>query len=161
GVAKLEPVAGAHNPADPQGESLKEIDHLCAIALSFETPDQLPPCPVVPPAHAGRDDQHPGLRHGGETTVPGDMVVASALGAALVVTGLSLFLVGANPDRGRADASTLSWLLRGLTTAVPVALCIWAAGRSPGVRRAAFLATAAGIVCGVTAAITKATAHLL
>ena len=44
---------------------------------------------------------------------------------------------------------------------MPVALCIWAAGRSPGVRRAAFLATAAGIVYGVTAAITKATAHLL
>jgi len=86
---------------------------------------------------------------------------ADWLGAALVVTGLSVFLIVANPDRGRADASNLAWLLLGLTTAVPVALCIWAAGRSPGVRRAAFLATAAGIVYGVTAAITKATAHLL
>jgi drug/metabolite transporter (DMT)-like permease len=86
---------------------------------------------------------------------------ADWLGAALVVTGLSVFLVVANPDRGHSDASIRAWLLLGLVTAVPVAGCVWAAGRVPGTRRAAFLSTAAGIVYGVTAAITKATAHLL
>ena len=86
---------------------------------------------------------------------------ADWLGSALVVTGLSVFLVVANPDRGRADASTGAWLLLGAATAVPVALCVWAAGRAPGPRRAAFLSAAAGIVYGVTAAITKSAAHLL
>ena len=36
------------------------------------------------PAHTGRDHKDPALVHWGETTVPGGMVVASALGSALL-----------------------------------------------------------------------------
>src|SRR3989440_3164778 len=60
---------------------------------------------------------------------------ADWLGSALVVTGLSVFLVVANPDRGRADASTGAWLLLGLITAGAGGRLLLAGGR--GARAAA------------------------
>jgi drug/metabolite transporter (DMT)-like permease len=83
------------------------------------------------------------------------------VGAVLVVAGLSLFLVVAHPDPGRSEASTPAWVILGLTTLIPAFVCIWAAGDRPGLRKAAFFAAAAGILYGLTAGLTKGTAHEL
>jgi hypothetical protein len=83
------------------------------------------------------------------------------IGAALVVAGLSVFLIVAQPDEGRPDASPRAWAVLipvGLAAAAALAL---AARNYEGRRRSTLLAAAAGTMYGVTAALTKATAHLL
>ena len=70
-------------------------------------------------------------------------------------------LVVAHPDPGRSEASTPAWAVLGLTTLIPAFVCIWAAGDRPGLRKAAFFAAAAGILYGLTAGLTKGTAHEL
>ena len=83
------------------------------------------------------------------------------VGAALLVAGLSAFLVEASPRRGRAETSGLAWaLLLGSATAV-IALLLAAARGPQAPRRARFLAAAAGVNYALTAALTKATSHLL
>ena len=67
---------------------------------------QFPPRPVVAPAHTGRDHQDPALVHWEETTVPGGMVVASALGSAL------LYAVAAVTQQRAASAQPLEYSLR-------------------------------------------------
>ena len=86
---------------------------------------------------------------------------ADWVGAAEVVAGLSLFLIVADPDRGRPATSGLAWTVLGLATLVPVAVMVVAARGPQGVRRAALLAGAAGVLYGLTAALTKSSAHLL
>jgi drug/metabolite transporter (DMT)-like permease len=81
-------------------------------------------------------------------------------GAALVVAGLSAFLIVAQPDKGHSDASSHVW-----TILIPIVLAtsgvmLFAAQRSVGSRRAGLLAAAAGTMYGLTAALTKASAHL-
>jgi drug/metabolite transporter (DMT)-like permease len=85
-----------------------------------------------------------------------------SLVAALVVTaGLGAFLVVADPAGGREDASTAGWIgsfaVAALLSAVLSAL---ARGRPAG-HRAALLGSAAGILFGLSAALTKATVELL
>src|SRR5205807_5181639 len=58
------------------------------------------------PAHAGRDHKDSALVHWGETTVPGGMVVASALGSAL------LYAVAAVTQQRAAYAQPLERSLR-------------------------------------------------
>jgi drug/metabolite transporter (DMT)-like permease len=81
-------------------------------------------------------------------------------GAALVVAGLSAFLIVAQPDRGSSDAAPRVWLLLVPAVLVAVGVLIYAAQRSTGSRRAGLLAAAAGTMYGLTAALTKASAHL-
>jgi drug/metabolite transporter (DMT)-like permease len=83
------------------------------------------------------------------------------LGALAVVVGLSLFLVVASPSRGRAEIGNWSWLLLGFICIATTGLLVVAASGGPSRRRAALLAGAAGVLYGLTAAFTKAAAHLL
>lgn len=77
--------------------------------------------------------------------------------AAAVTLGLAGFLVVADPSGGREDATTLGWIVSfAVFGGVSVALLVAARGRSP-VHRAAMLGSAAGILFGLTAALTKAT----
>jgi drug/metabolite transporter (DMT)-like permease len=82
-------------------------------------------------------------------------------GAAAVVLGISMFLLAASPGDGRAEVATHDWLLLLAVTAAAVVALVLSARRRPGWRRASLLAAAAGITYGVTAALTKAVAHLL
>lgn len=87
----------------------------------------------------------------------GQRVRAVDVGAALVVTaGLVVFLIVADPSGGRDNAPAGEWLLAGgvigiLT--VPLTLIARALAPAP---RAALLGTAAGMLFGLTAALTKA-----
>jgi drug/metabolite transporter (DMT)-like permease len=82
--------------------------------------------------------------------------------AALVVTaGLAAFLVLSDPSGGRDDAPVRDWLLAAVPIAAACAVLVGAGWRAaPGIK-AAFLGTAAGILFGVSAALTKATVDQL
>ena len=64
-------------------------------------------------------------------------------------------------DRGRPAASNEVWGLLLLLTVAPAAVLALAARGPQGPRRAALLAASAGVLYGLTAALTKASAHLL
>ena len=83
------------------------------------------------------------------------------IGAGLVVVGLSVFLIVAQPDHGRPDASAGAWALLVPIVLAATVVQIVAAKRYEGSRRAGLLAAAAGTMYGLTAALTKACAHLL
>jgi drug/metabolite transporter (DMT)-like permease len=81
------------------------------------------------------------------------------LAALLIVAGLAVFLVVASPRRGNNDVD--SWLQLCVLTFLAVgALILLARGRAARAR-AALLAGAAGLIYGLTAALTKSVAHLL
>jgi len=80
--------------------------------------------------------------------------------AAAVVVGLAALLVAANPEQGHVDATGAAWTGLLLATLVPAALLIVAAVRVPSLKPA-LLATSAGVIYGLTAALTKVTAHQL
>lgn len=82
-------------------------------------------------------------------------------GAAAVVCGLALFLVVGNPDVGRGQASPAGWATIAVVCGVPAAVLVRAGHGTHGPRRAAYLAGGAGILYGLTAALTKASAHLI
>lgn len=84
------------------------------------------------------------------------------LGAALLVTGLALFLVVSSPGEGRGDTTGVVWVLLAVATLLPGAAAVWAA-QLPALkgRRPELLAFAAALAFGFTAALTKASAHLL
>jgi len=93
--------------------------------------------------------------------VSGGRVHAGELwGAGAVVIGLALLLGAANPGTGRQNMALISWLILGLATGVPAAVLCVAAARWRRARPA-LLATAAGVVYGLTAALAKTSAHLL
>lgn len=77
-----------------------------------------------------------------------------------VVLGLAALLVAAHPGAGRTDVSSKVWISLGVATAVPVVVLVLASVRwtraKPGL-----LASAAGFIYGLTAALAKTTAHLL
>jgi drug/metabolite transporter (DMT)-like permease len=79
------------------------------------------------------------------------------LGAIAVVVGLVAFTIVSNPSEGKADATALAWIIGGAIVAgVAAVLTLASFGRSPGAK-AALLGTAAGVIFGVVAALTKAT----
>lgn len=82
-------------------------------------------------------------------------------GAAAVTAGLSLFLLLAAPAGGREDASGRAWAAAFAVAAV-VSAAAWlrARGASP-IPRALLLGSATGILFGLSAALTKATAAAL
>jgi drug/metabolite transporter (DMT)-like permease len=82
-------------------------------------------------------------------------------GAAAVVVGLSAFLLTASPGKGHAEVANRDWLLLFAVSAPVITALVLAARGDNQRRRAALLAAAAGINYGVTAALTKAVAHLL
>jgi drug/metabolite transporter (DMT)-like permease len=88
----------------------------------------------------------------------GRRVVRRDMAAALAVTGgLAVFLVVADPTGGREDATGAAWIVSfGMTGVVCALLALAARGRAPA-RRAGLLGAAAGILFGLSAALTKAT----
>lgn len=81
-------------------------------------------------------------------------------GAALVTAGLGALLVVSKPSAGADDASLRAWVVIG-GGAVGVAIVLFAlARRRRSTVRAGLLGTAAGILFGLSAALTKATVSL-
>lgn len=83
------------------------------------------------------------------------------LAAGATCVGLAAFLVAANPDPGVNNVSGPVWAVLLLAdAAVAGALMLVGRGRARR-QRALFFSCAAGVIYGVTAALTKTTAHLL
>jgi drug/metabolite transporter (DMT)-like permease len=82
------------------------------------------------------------------------------LSMALVAAGLVVFLLIAQPGRGHPNASTAGWIALSVTTVLSVGGACLLAKR---VQRLGplFLASGAGILFGVTAALAERTSHLL
>jgi drug/metabolite transporter (DMT)-like permease len=78
----------------------------------------------------------------------------------LVMGALALFLVAARPGPGVPHASTAAWIVLGCLTAAIGTACVRGAGPS-GPRRALLLGAGAGVLFGVTGAVTETTGHLL
>jgi len=83
------------------------------------------------------------------------------LGAVAVVAGLSAFLLVARPEAGAPEISGTAWTVLIVVTAVFMAGLVMLAGQGPSRRKAVSLACAAGVLYGLTAALTKASSHLL
>jgi hypothetical protein len=81
--------------------------------------------------------------------------------ALYVVAGLAVFLAVAHPAAGRDDASGRVWLVVSSATVIPAIACAAIGVTRDGAVRARALATAAGLLYGYTAALTKTSAHLL
>jgi drug/metabolite transporter (DMT)-like permease len=90
--------------------------------------------------------------------IAGQRIESRQMAGALAVTGgLAVFLVVSEPSGGRDDAPLGDWLPAGaILAAVTVALFAAGARRGPG-PKAALYGLAAGILFGVSAALTKAT----
>ena len=76
--------------------------------------------------------------------------------AVLVVVALAGFLTAASPSGGRSEAPLKDWLV---VTIIFAAVClpiVLLGRRGPAPRRAALLGTAAGLLFGLSAALTKA-----
>jgi len=82
------------------------------------------------------------------------------LSMVLVAAGLVIFLVVARPGRGHPNASMSGWIALTVGTIVSVGGVCLLAVRSRHLRPL-FLATATGILFGVTAALAERTSHLL
>ena len=80
--------------------------------------------------------------------------------AAAVVVGLAALLIAAYPEPGHDNATGTAWAVLLLATLVPAALLVAGALRVPSLKPA-LLATSAGVIYGLTAALTKVTAHQL
>src|SRR5581483_9990961 len=85
---------------------------------------------------------------------------AEMRGAALVVLGLAVLLVIANPSRGHSTLQAGQWVAVLAADLVPVAVLTIIAARAERAR-AMMLAAAAGCVYGLTAALAKVAAHEL
>jgi hypothetical protein len=81
--------------------------------------------------------------------------------ATALVLGLALFLAVARPQTGRSEASIAVWLVVATATLVPAGVLVLAGRVRVGRARARMFAAAAGLVYGLTAALTKTSAHLL
>lgn len=83
------------------------------------------------------------------------------IAALLVCSGLAVFLLVASPQSGHNNVRPIVWIaLLGSAAAVTVALVVASGGRPPW-QRAVLLSGGAGIIYGVTAALTKTSSHLL
>jgi drug/metabolite transporter (DMT)-like permease len=83
------------------------------------------------------------------------------IAAVLVCSGLAVFLLVASPEQGHNNVAPIVWIaLLGSATGVTLALVVASGGR-PAWQRAVLLSGAAGVVYGVTAALTKTSSHLL
>lgn len=83
------------------------------------------------------------------------------VGAVAVVAGLSAFLLMARPEAGDPEISGTAWTVLIVVTGLFVGGFVLLAGTGPSRRKAVFLACSAGVLYGLTAALTKASSHLL
>jgi drug/metabolite transporter (DMT)-like permease len=97
-----------------------------------------------------------GARLGGRHVARRELAAAGAVAA-----GLAAFLVLADPGGGRDDATVAAWLVSfGVAGVLCAALVLFARGR-PAAPRAALLGTAAGVLFGLSAGLTKAVVEQL
>jgi len=78
----------------------------------------------------------------------------------LIIVALAVFLIAAQPGLGAPHAGAGAWITLGVVTLVLVGACVRFAGPA-GPRRALALGAGAGLLFGVTGAITQTTGHLL
>jgi drug/metabolite transporter (DMT)-like permease len=83
------------------------------------------------------------------------------LGCVLAAGGVAVFLATSPPSSGRSDAPALDWLLAFGAVALVCALAVAVGRLGGGAARAAPLATAAGAVFGLTAAVTLSFTRML
>jgi drug/metabolite transporter (DMT)-like permease len=86
---------------------------------------------------------------------------ADWVGTSAIVSGLALFLIAGSPAPGTPDASPAAWTVVAALTLGPAMACLAAARHRPSNRRASLLATAAGMIYGLSAALTKTVSHAL
>jgi drug/metabolite transporter (DMT)-like permease len=83
------------------------------------------------------------------------------IAAILVCSGLAVFLLVASPDPGHDNVAPIVWVaMLGSAAGISLALVVASGGR-PAWQRAVLLSGAAGVIYGVTAALTKTSSHLL
>lgn len=82
-------------------------------------------------------------------------------GIGAVMTGVSIFLLAANPGRGIQNPPTSDWIASLVPVAVVAAVAVAAGAARRGPSRAMFLGSAAGLSFGVLSVLTKAVTHLL
>jgi drug/metabolite transporter (DMT)-like permease len=88
-------------------------------------------------------------------------ITASEIWAATaVVVGLAALLLSLAPESGTSSVTLGSWVVLFIATGIPVALLVAGAVRRPAAKPL-LLASAAGIIYGLTAALTKTSAHQL
>ena len=81
--------------------------------------------------------------------------------AILLAASLSLFLYQVSPTGGTSVAPFGQWLIAGPPILAFIFLCVAVASTQEGPRRAALLASGAGVAFGVSAVLTKAFVHYL
>ena len=83
------------------------------------------------------------------------------LATTAVVVGLSGFIVAGRPVVGAGDTSRVGWVATAAAAGALVAVLVAVAERGPARWRAPLLGAATGVVFGLTAALAKASGHLL
>jgi drug/metabolite transporter (DMT)-like permease len=83
------------------------------------------------------------------------------IGAVAVCVGLSVFLVVARPAHGHDDVRTRIWVLLLAAAAVVSGFLVVVALGRPVRQKSMLLSGVAGVIYGVSAALTKTSAHLL
>lgn len=83
------------------------------------------------------------------------------LAAIAVTSGLAAFLVLSHPSGGQEDAGIRAWLVAAAITVAITGTLVAVGARQPGPLKATLLGSAAGILFGVGAALTKATVDRL
>src|SRR5215470_9017287 len=83
------------------------------------------------------------------------------LGCVLAAGGIAAFLAAAPPSSGRSDAPPRDWLLAFASVALACVLALSAGRLANGPARAGLTATAAGVVFGLSAAVTLSLTRLV
>jgi len=83
------------------------------------------------------------------------------LGCVLAAGGIAAFLAAAPPSSGRSDAPPRDWLLAFASTALICVLALSVGRLATGPARAGLTATAAGVVFGLSAAVTLSLTRLV
>jgi drug/metabolite transporter (DMT)-like permease len=81
--------------------------------------------------------------------------------ASMLAIGLTVFLLLAGTDGGRDRASPEAWLTFAVFACPVLVVCIVGGARSIGMRRAVLFAFGAGVLFGISAALTKSSVVLL
>jgi drug/metabolite transporter (DMT)-like permease len=83
------------------------------------------------------------------------------VGALLVCAGLAVFLLVASPADGTNDVRPIVWVVLLTTTGGTAVLLVLLSFHRPAWQRAVLLSASAGVIYGVSAALTKTSSHLL
>lgn len=82
-------------------------------------------------------------------------------GILAVMSGISIFLLSADPANGVQNPPTIQWIESLVPVGVVAAVCVIIGSTRHGPTRAMFLGSAAGLAFGVLSVLTKAVTHLL